>query len=84
VHRYIKRQRTQNKSVADLQAAVAAGESAESPRIARVHSIRVLLVDDNSASQQAMRRIIMVGQCRMTISKPVLKAPVVSALEATI
>ena len=26
----------------------------------------------------------MVGRCRLTVSKPVLKAPMVSALEATI
>jgi hypothetical protein len=26
----------------------------------------------------------MVGRCRLTVSKPVLKAPAVSALEATI
>jgi hypothetical protein len=26
----------------------------------------------------------VVGRCRLTLSKPVLKAPVVSALEATI
>jgi Mg-chelatase subunit ChlD len=49
----------------------------------RRRSLRVLLVDDNSASQQAMRRIITnagmlcdlagngkVGRCRLTLSNP--------------
>jgi hypothetical protein len=31
-----------------------------------------------------LRRRVQVGRCRLMVSKPVLKAPKVSALEATI
>jgi len=37
----------------------------------------------NTKSVRQMRRR-MVGRCRLTLSKPVLKAPTVSALEARI
>ena len=33
---------------------------------------------------ELVRGLILVGQCRLTVSKPVLKAPMVSALETII
>jgi len=57
----LKRQRQQDKSAADSLAAVAAGRrgDGDSPIYERRHSLRVLLVDDSSTSQQAMRRVII-------------------------
>jgi len=47
----------------------------------------VKLVDERAAFDLAFFDInmpIMVGRCRLTVSKPVLKAPMVSALETII
>jgi len=48
-------------------------------------SVRVLVLTDPPArvSPWSMATNISVGRCRFTVSKPVLKAPMVSALEAT-
>ena len=61
-----KRQRELDKSAA-LQAVVTGGGESP-PERERRHSIRVLLVDDSSTSQQAMRRIsINAGRARQKL-----------------
>jgi hypothetical protein len=40
--------------------------------------------DTKKDIQDALNRIDTVGRCRLTVSKPVLKAPMVSALELRI
>jgi len=42
------------------------------------------LLDEHKADRREAAAAVEVGRCRLTVSKPMLKAPMVSALEATI
>ena len=51
---------------------------------ASAEAIHEVQATDKKAKEEAKYSSYEVGRCRLTLSKPVLKAPTVSTLEATI
>jgi hypothetical protein len=78
----------QRESMLNITAAAAAAVPTSTTLLAGVASTATLILSDPCEATASARlggiNLIAVGRCSLTVSKPVLKAPIVSSLETKI